>query len=153
MSKKNRKPSVPISGPFTPILNSIHDSQAYTELSGNAAKLYSFLVRTARTVAVRLGAGSEYRVDFDYTYSEAEKRGFSDSTFKRAIRELWAKGIINVIVIGGRTASKGSGRMPSRYQLSGNWQTYGTQWTDRSKHEANPWANPSEPKLGDMGKW
>lgn len=156
MSGKYKKPKskgLPVGGPFTPILNDRHDSQAYLELTGNAAKLYPYLIRVARTVAVKAGASSESVPQFDYTYSEAKRRGFSESTFKRAIKELWSKGFITVISIGGLTASKERGRVPSRYQLSGCWKSYGKQWTDRTQFESDPWQSPCEPKEGDVGKW
>lgn len=152
MTKKKRN-GLPISGQFTPILNELQDSQAYLKLSGNAVKLHTFLVRVARTVAVKTGAANECLPHFDYTYTEARKRGFAESTFKRAIKELWELGFINVVAIGGRTVSKGGGRSSSRYQLSGYWKTYGKQWQDRTKIEQDPWLPPQEPKSGDKGNW
>jgi hypothetical protein len=154
--KRKRPSNLPVGGPFTPILNTVHDSQAYKELSGNAAKLYGYIVRVARTVAVKIGAGSERNVDFNYTYSEAKKRGFSESTFKRAMQELWKCGFISVVAIGGRTASEDRGRMSSRYQLAGQWQAYKSKeggWTDRTQYESFPWQRPTEPKQGDKEKW
>lgn len=158
MSKKknSRSKGLPIGGPFTPIRNEEHDSLAYHDLTGNAAKLYGYIVRVARSVAVKAGAYSEHIAHFDYTYSEAKRRGFSESTFKRAIRELWRLGFINVVVIGGRTASKERGRMPSRYQLSTIWNTYGDgsgKWRDRTRIEADPWESPSEPRAKDVPRW
>lgn len=144
---------LPVGGPFTPIRCDLHDSRSYHELTGNAAKLYGYLVRTARSVAYKLGVASEDLVDFDYTYSEAKKRGFSESTFKRAIQELWSAGMISVVAIGGRTASDARGRMSSKYKLSAFWKSYGVEWKDRTVLEASPWMNPSEPKAGDRGRW
>lgn len=153
MAKKKKPSSLPVGGPFVPILIEQHDSRAYNELTGNAAKLHGYLVRAARTVALKLGADSEYQVDFDYTYAEAKKRGFSESTFKRAIRELWAKGFLSVVAIGGRTASACKGKMSSKYKLCGLWKTYGNMWTVRTKSEPDPWASCTEPQKGDKGRW
>lgn len=147
--KKKHRSNLPVGGPFTPLLYEVHDSEAYKSLNGNAAKLYSYLLRVARTVAVKTGGSSELSVQFDYTYSEAKKRGFSESTFRRAIRELWGKGFISVVSIGGRTTSEAYGRVPSRYQLSGMWKAYGhggDKWIDRTKFEYDPWSIPSEPR-------
>ena len=153
---KPKSKGLPIGGPFTPIRTDEHDSTAYQDLTGNAAKLHGYIIRVARTVAVKLGASSEYDVQFDYTYSEAKKRGFSESTFKRAIRDLWKRGFISVVKIGGRTASAERGRMPSKYKLATLWRAYGDgvdKWRDRTKHESDPWENPTEPKPGETGKW
>jgi hypothetical protein len=153
MAKKKRPNNLPIGGPFTPILNEIHDSLAYLKLSGSAAKLHPYLIRAARTVAFKIGAGSESLSQFDYTYSEAKRRGFSESTFKRAMKELWSLGFINVVAIGGLTASKERGRVSSKYQLSECWKTYGKQWRERTHHVPDPWKSPCEPKQGDHVKW
>lgn len=150
-TKKTR--GVLISGPFTPIMFDVQDSRAYQVLPGNASKLYGYMVRAARTVAYKLGAATEDLVDFDFTYSEAKKRGFSESTFKKAIKELWAVGFISVIAIGGKTASEARGRMPSKYRLTSLWKTFGSHWENRTKLEADPWAKLSEPKSGDNGRW
>ena len=147
--KKKNRSHLPVGGPFTPLLNELHDSDAYKSITGNAAKLYGYILRVARTVAVKTGTGSELFVQFDYTYTEAKKRGFSESTFRRSLKELWSKGFISVISIGGRTTSEAYGRVPSRYQLSGAWKTYGhggSKWTDRTRFEADPSSIPSEPR-------
>jgi len=157
MSGKYKRPKskgLSIGGSFTPILTQVHDSAAFRELTGNAAKLYTYVVRAARTVALKLGSGTESGVEFDYTYSEAKKRGFSESTFKRAIKDLWDHGFISVVVVGGRIASVNGGRMSSRYKLCGNWQSYGEQWDDRTQYEPNPWPPPpTEPSVSDVSKW
>lgn len=153
MSKKNKRSQLSIGGAFTPLLVAMQDSDAYRDLSGNAAKLLGFFIRTARAVAVKTGAGNECLVNFDYTYSEGKKRGFSESTFKRAVKEIWANGFINVIVIGGRTASNERGRMSSRYQLAGYWQSYGKQWKDRTQIGPDPWSKVSEPKKQEAERW
>lgn len=150
--KNNHRNSVPIGGPFTPIRHEEHDSQAYCDLTGSASKLYGYIVRVARTVAHKLGS-DEWSVDFDYTYSESVRRGFSTSTFKRAIKELWQHGFISVVQIGGRTASEDRGRMPSKYKLSKLWKTYGNTWSDRTQHEPDPWRVLSEPKKSDASRW
>lgn len=157
-NKRDNKKGVRIEGPFTPITNKTLDSTAYKKLTGNAAKIYGYIVRVARTVAHKIGTHSQYDVTFNYTYSEAKKRGFSESTFKRAIQELWKLGFIDVVEIGGRTASAERGRMSSKYKLSAKWETYDDgngngKWRDRTKIEPDPWKHPSEPKKSDTSNW
>ncbi len=151
--KKKDKPGVDVGGKYTPLRHDISDSAAYIKLSGNSAKLYLYLVKAARTVAWKLKLGNDREVHFDYTYSEAKKFGFSESTFIRSMKELWSCGFIDVISIGGRTASEVRGRVPSKYRLCGLWKAYGDNWTDRTKHESFPWKARVEPKEGDHGRW
>ena len=154
MAKKIKRNGVKINGSFTPILNEVHDSLAYKEISGNSAKMYIRLIEVARKLALKSGNFSEGNVQFNYTYSEAKRvLGFSESTTRRCLKELWAKGFISVIKIGGVTASDKRGRMSSVYQLCGNWRTYGNQWTDRTKCEEDPWAARSEPKKNETARW
>lgn len=145
MAKKKSRSSVPIGGPFTPILFEVQDSQAYQSLSGNSAKLYGYLVRTARTICCKTGNTDTIKSTFDYTYSEAKGKGFANATFKRSMTELWQKGFISVVSVGGMVASEGNGKIPSRYQLCNFWKSYGKQWNDRTKLERDPWGAYSEP--------
>lgn len=145
---KHNKP-MHIQGPFLPVLLAELDSEAFQSLTGNASKLFLCLKRACRTVGVKLGTSREGDVIFDFTYTEANRRGFADKTFLRALKELWKKGFIGVVKIGGMTFSNQCGRCNSKYQLTAFWQTYGTggngRWTDRTKFEADPWAIKSEP--------
>jgi len=153
MVKKKNRHGRPIGGQFTPILHAVQDSIAYKELSGNSAKLYHRMERIARTVAHRMNCAPK-DAQFNLTYSEVKKTlGFSESTTRRCLGELWEKGFISVIKIGGRTASDKRGRMSSIYQLCGNWKTYHHQWTDRTKYEVNPWSLPSEPRNHEAARW
>lgn len=125
------------------------DSHAFQSLTGNSSKLLIYLKRACRTVGVKLGTSRECDVIFDFTYTEANRRGFSAKAFLRGIKELWQKGFIGVVKIGGLTFSEQGGRCNSKYQLTTFWQTYGTggdgRWTDRTKFEPDPWAIRSEP--------
>lgn len=152
-SKKKQRRGLAIDGPFTPITFKEQDSAAYISLTGNAAKMYHRIIRVARTVAVKLGATTEHDVQFDFTYSEVKKYGFSESTTRRVLKELWDKGFISVIQIGGITASDKCGRMSSKYQLCKMWQSYGDKWKDRKKFEEDPWAARSEPKKNETPRW
>jgi len=138
-----------IPGPFTPLLLVELDSQAFQSLTGNSSKLLIYLKRACRTVGVKLGVSREYDVIFDFTYAEANRRGFSAKAFLRGMKELWQKGFIGVVKIGGLTFSEQGGRSNSKYQLTPHWQSYGAggdgHWTDRTKFEPDPWAMRSEP--------
>jgi hypothetical protein len=149
-SQRKRKPKcgVPIEGKFVPLTFDELDSIAYVKLNGNAAKLYGLLKRAARTVASKIGS-RERDVIFDYTYSEAKRCGFAESTFIRAIKELWEKGFIDRVDRGGL---RGNGRSNSHYKLASFWKTYGTHWVDRSKSQDNPFQNTYEPNKGEA-KW
>ena len=146
MGRRKKIGSVPINGKFVPILHDELDSPAYMALGGNSAKLYGFLKRAARNAAHRVGS-SEREVEFDFTYSEARKRGFVERTFIRCVKDLWSHGFIQVIKRGGL---RGTGRSNSKYQLSGYWKTYGIKdgWKNRSDHEPNPFLNRCEPEEG-----
>lgn len=152
--KKGKKPKpgrVPIEGGFfVPLSFDEQDSIAYVSLGGNAAKLYGYLKRAARTAASNGGGVRERDIVFDYTYAEAKRRSFSESTFIRAIKELWARGFIEVVQIGGL---RGMGRTNSQYKLAAYWKTYGSEWTDRTRSQTDPFAKTSEPKNGRDAKW
>jgi len=138
-----------IQGAFAPLLYAELDSDAFQSLTGNSSKLFIYLKRVCRTVGVKLGTSREYDVIFDFTYAEAKRRGFSAKAFLRCMKELWQKGFIGVVRIGGLTFSEQGGRSNSKYQLTTHWQTYGVggngRWTDRTKFEPDPWAVRSEP--------
>lgn len=149
MKKSKHKKPMHIQGVFAPVLFAELDSYAFQSLKGNSSKLFIYLKRACRTVGVKMGASRECDVIFDFTYAEANRRGFSDKTFLRGIKDLWQKGFIGVVKIGGLTFSDQGGRCNSKYQLTSYWQTYGAsgegRWTDRTKFEPDPWAARSEP--------
>ncbi len=144
MSFKKKNKPLPITSPFVPLLLPELDSDAFLYLTGNTAKLFIYLKRACRTAGLKLGASRESDVVFDYTYAEAKRRGFSNKAFARAMKELWEKGFIGVVKIGGTTFSEQGGRCNSQYKLTAYWTTYGTtgigKWTDRTRFEPNPWA-------------
>jgi hypothetical protein len=148
MSLKKKNRPLPITSPFVPLLLQELDSDAFLCLTGNAAKLLIYLKRSCRNAGLKLGASRESDVVFDYTYTEAKRRGFSNKSFIRAMKELWQKGFVSVVKIGGITTSEHGGRCNSQYKLTAYWTTYGTggvgKWTDRTKFEQNPWTR-SEP--------
>jgi len=148
--KKEKKSIVPIEGRlFVPLTFEEQDSPAFIELGGNASKVYGYLKRAARTAACK-GGTRERDIIFGFSYAEAKGRGFSESTFIRAIKELWGKGFIDVIERGGL---RGKGKTLSQYKLAGYWKTYGKEWRNRTDAQADPFAPPPEPKDGGPRKW
>ncbi|MDA8429408.1 MAG: hypothetical protein M0T70_09160 [Geobacteraceae bacterium] len=156
-ASRKRRFTLSINGPFVPLLYSEQDSIAYQKLTGNSAKLYGYIKRIVRTVGTKLQVNTEQEVIFDFTYSQAKKFGFSEKAFLRGLKDLWSKGFIGVVRIGGRIKSEHGGRVNSQYKLTAYWQTYGKtgegRWTDRTKFEPNPWVLRSEPDPKETGKY
>lgn len=141
--KKPKAKGVPIAGKFVPILWDELDSPAYRELSGGSAKLYNYLKKAARDVAHDNGIPERDAI-FDFTYTEAKKRGFHERTFIRCLKELWDLGFIHVIERGGL---RGTRRSNSKYRLCMYWRTFRVKdgWMNRSAVEPNPFSDPCEP--------
>lgn len=135
---KNKQNKINIGGTFTPLLDAEIDSEAFKELSGSGVKVFIFFKRLNRQLQHKLGDSEPI---FAYPYSRAKKAGVSESTYRRAIRDLWEKGFVSIISIGGL---RGAGRTNSQYKLAGYWKTYGHQWHDRRKFESDPFS-VSEP--------
>lgn len=119
-------------GPFFPVLNAEIDSAAFRDLSGSSVKVYIYFKRLNNQLKYKTGDSSPI---FAYPYSRAKKAGVSESTFRRAIHDLWEKGFLTIISIGGL---RGAGRSNSQYRMAEYWKTYGQQWKDRRKFEADP---------------
>jgi hypothetical protein len=64
----------------------------------------------------------KYSATFSYTYSEAQKDGFANTTHFNNIRELIAKGFIDPVDKGGL---RGCGRANNVFRLSERWEKYG----------------------------
>lgn len=137
MGRKRGKRNQSIVGTFTPVLDTELDSEAFRCLSGSSAKVLLHFKRLNRQLTHKHGE----EIIFSYPYSRAKKAGFSESTFSRAIRELWEKGFLDIISIGGL---RGAGRTNSQYKLCNYWRTFGNGWKERTKIEPDPF-NRSEP--------
>jgi len=124
MARYRNKRHHSIAGSFTPILDDEIDSEAFRSLSGNGVKVFLFFRRLQRQLKHKTG---DREPIFAFPYSRAKKAGVSESTFRRSIRDLWQKGFISVIAIGGL---RGAGRTNSQYQMADFWKTYGIQWSD-----------------------
>lgn len=125
--------------PFTPIFNEEMDSKAYIELTGSAAKAYTYFKRISGKLERR--SGGDYNGIFDFTYSEAKAYGFARSTFSKIIGELIEKGFIDIITVGGL---RGAGRSNSKYKLSSRWKLYGVFHGGKPAHVGKP-RRPQEP--------
>lgn len=150
--RKSARYTVPIEGRFLPLTFDELDSAAYMSLPGNAAKVYGYLKRAARTAAHRGGAGERDTI-FEYTYSEAKSKGFAEQTFRRALKELWAKGFIDLVERGGL---RGIHRTNSQYKLARLWKSWGKgpgKWTDRTVAEPDPFTDTTEPTRANAAKW
>ena len=105
--------------PFVPLELLMLESAAYRDLSGNAAKLLPFFIRSC--VRARKGK-PDISTPFGFTYTEAGKDGFSTRLFSRAMKELVAHRFIELVETGGL---RGAGHSNSKYRLSIGWLTWG----------------------------
>ncbi len=139
MGRRDKKHKPGIGGTFTPVLDAEIESVAFKALSGSGVKVFIFFKRLHRQLQHK---SSDAEPIFAYPYSRAKKNGVSESTFRRAVRDLWEKGFVSIISIGGL---RGAGRTNSQYKMSAYWKTYGEQWSDRRKFEPDPFV-VSEPE-------
>lgn len=103
--------------PFVPLELLMLDSKAYQNLTGNAAKLYTYFVRSC----VRAKKGKpDTTTLFGFTYTEAVKLGFARKSFYRSMKELVDHGFIDQVEVGGL---RGAGHTNSQYRLSNRWLT------------------------------
>lgn len=106
--------------PFTPMLNEEIDSKAYREISGTAVKVLILFKQVSGILKKKAGDG--FNGIFDFTYTEAQKKGFAKKTFSRAISDLIGKGFIDIVAHGGL---RGGGHSNAKYRLSERWRDYG----------------------------
>lgn len=105
--------------PFVPLEMLMLDSPAYVDLTGNAAKLLTYFIRSC----VRAKRGKpDTTTLFGLTYTEAGKLGFCRRTFHNAMKDLVSHGFIDQVEIGGL---RGAGHSNSQYRLSIRWLSWG----------------------------
>ncbi|WP_185244951.1 hypothetical protein [Citrifermentans bremense] len=138
MGKKSRDGNRFKLPPFTPLLNEEMDSKAFSELSGSAVKVLMWFKRTDGKLR-RLDALG-YSGVFDFTYTEAERRGFARRTFSRAIEELGKSGFVEIVSVGGL---RGAGRSNSKYKLSKRWLLYEVQPKPKGEWRRHPTEPPA----------
>lgn len=119
MGRKKRKKQS-IKGGFVVLTWDLLNSTAYKDLTPSAAKLLPYAMGKPK---VHMNDPACYYTEFEFTYSEAKRLGFSNTTFRRCLDELVGKGFIKQAHKGGL---RGDGFSSSKYLLSIAWQTYGT---------------------------
>lgn len=118
MSRKRRKEQERIKGGFVPFLYSMMDSAAYKSLSGNASKALPYFFRKVKT-----NGADRFTTKFEFSYKEAQKSGFPQSSFNNILKELIEAGFIDRIEAGGL---RNEGKSCSIYRLSKRWENFGT---------------------------
>lgn len=116
-SRKNKGNRLP---PFSPIFFEELNSDAYQNLTPNAAKALPYFRWFDGVLKKKYG--DDNNGIFDFTYSEAEKYGFARKTFSRIIADLNAKGFIDIVKQGGK---RGCGMSNSKYRMSQRWRDFG----------------------------
>jgi hypothetical protein len=112
--KKNRLP------PFVPLTWETLNHEAFISLPHSAARTLPYFLGKVRDTDFK-GSG-RYLVTFQFSYREAKRYGLSSRTFYRVVRELVAKGFIDVIERGGL---RGFGLSYTEFRLSRRWERYG----------------------------
>ena len=105
--------------PFVPLIWDILNNRAYIDLPPSAAKALPYFLGKVRTRNYSDPARCE--TEFRFSYSEAERLGFSRSTFFKIISDLMANGFIDPRDRGGL---RGEGRGYSLFVLSERWKQY-----------------------------
>lgn len=97
--------------PFTAITHDVLFHQRFLDLSSSAKVVY---LAMAAKVKAPLGSG-RYEYEFAVSYTELCRWGLSTATVSKAIKELQAKGLIELAVCGGLKGCQGT---TSKYRLS-----------------------------------
>lgn len=114
--KAKQKNPLPL---FVPMVWTMLNSRAFTELSHAAGKALPFFIGKPH---VKYGTPEFYQTDFPFSYTEGERYGFARGTFSKVIRDLVKKGFVDPISRGGL---RGFGRTTSRFRNSRRWERYG----------------------------
>ncbi len=138
--------------PFVALLWEMLNSNAYRELPYASAKALPFFLGKFK------GAYREpqrYLFEFHFSYSEAKRYGFSNSTFSKVIQELIRKGFVDPVDRGGL---RSDGKGYNLFKLSRRWEKYGTigfdliEWRcflPRLKLKATPKSETNSSKKGN----
>jgi hypothetical protein len=116
MAWKKRSNRLP---PFVPLTWELLNSKAYRDLPASAGKALPFFIGKVKT---RYNDPQRYSIEFELSYTEAQRYGFAVATHHRTIRELMAKGFIDPADKGGL---RGLGCSSNRFTLSSRWKDYG----------------------------
>lgn len=105
--------------PFVAMPTSLILSKAYIGLPFAASKALIFFRNKPQ---LPFNNPQYYKVRFAFSYSEAEKLGFSKSTFAKVIRGLVAYGFLDPVSKGGL---RGDQKSMSQFRLSNRYLDYG----------------------------
>lgn len=94
--------------------------KVYIDLTPSAGKALPYFLGK---VKVPYNDPQRYSVTFSFSYKEAGRLGFSNTTYYRIICELVEKGFIDPVDKGGL---RGCGRSYNLFNLSQRWKHYGT---------------------------
>ena len=111
-SRLNRLP------PFVPLTWQMLNSEAYKSLNFASAKILPYFIGKVKT---SYNDPQRYFTDFQFSYREAIKLGFSRATHHRNIKELVEKGFIDPIAKGGL---RSDGKSSNLFRLSKRWEKY-----------------------------
>lgn len=106
--------------PFVALVWEMLNSKAYKDLNYASAKALPYFLGKYK------GAYRDpqrYLFEFPFSYSEAKRYGFSNSTFSKVIQELVRKGFIDPVDRGGL---RSNGKGYNLFNLSRRWEKYGT---------------------------
>ncbi len=110
-----------IPGGFVQIPWKLLNSRAFKELKYSAGKALPYFMGKPKLHYMN---PERCTVEFDFSYKEAGRLGFSNGTHYRVISELIDKGFIDPVSKGGL---RGAGLTSSHFKLSERWMDYGTK--------------------------
>jgi hypothetical protein len=116
--RRQRKKRKRVSG-FVMMSWELLNSPAYVGLRHSSAKLLPYFLGKPK---INPADPAYYQIDFQFTYKEAERLGFSTSTFSRCLEELMEEGFVDPVWKGGL---RGDGKSPNRFRLSRRWRLRG----------------------------
>lgn len=138
--------------PFVALTWEMLNSKAYKDLNYSSAKALPYFLGKYK------GAYRDpqrYLLEFPFSYSEAKRYGFSNSTFSKVIQELVRKGFIDPVDRGGL---RGDSKSYNLFKLSRRWEKYGTEGFEhtewkcffpRLKSKATPESETNNSKKGN----
>lgn len=130
------RPKIPFEKSWVQIPRKLLQSPIYIRLGIEAKAIIPYLLEKVR-VSEKDRPQEYYSTPFNFTYTEAEKKGFTWRRLSKALKSLAAAGIIELVKTGGL---KGKGKASSVFRLSKMWESYHYQETYTTPEE---WAiNP-----------
>lgn len=116
----NRKRS-PIPGGFVRIPWAMLNNPAYWDLPPSAGKLLPYFLGKNKEEG-KYYSEKRLSFEFQFTYSEAKRYGFSPGTFSVAFKAMIKHGFVDPVSKGGL---RSDGKASNWFRLSKRWQDYG----------------------------